>query len=334
MESYMGNMCLKKINIFWLVAIAISLVAHGPKYKVPEIKAEYYPQCVRPFKELANAQKALVQRAVLTGAIGAAGGAVIGGLLSGNWKGAVAGGIAGGLVAGMGGYAVAKQKQIKDVKKRLRSYRTDMKVDINNMSHVELYSLLSLQCYIREFKLLLGNYKSHKITEVDFRKRHAEIQHGMKQISTILDDAYNEAVKKDQEFRDAIASERKLAHKKEKENRTIAAAEKKNSKKISAINKANNLAKMERLVNLSQYDSAKNAAQQEIALSVAGKDSGETNIDNISNDFDKEYTSGAARISSTKAMYAKSIDIMNEAAANAGIDMVNIFDTNYALVCR
>ena len=141
-----------------LCCMVLQLAACAPKQKIPEIKAEYYPQCVQPFKELAEAQRALVTRTVASAALGAAGGAIIGALTTGNWKGALAGGIAGGVVAGTVGYSTGKQQQIADVQERLRSYRTDMRTDIRNMSRVELYSMLSLQCYIREFRGLLAQY--------------------------------------------------------------------------------------------------------------------------------------------------------------------------------
>jgi len=315
-----------RVSSILLLCALMLLTACAPKAKIPDIKAEYYPQCVRPFQALANAQKALIQRTVVAGALGAAGGAVVGGLLSGDWKGALVGGIVGGIAAGTAGYASGKQQQIKDVKARLASYRTDMKTDIRNMSQVELYSMLSLQCYVREFKKLLGNYRAHKITEADFKSHYAEIQHGMKQISSVLDDAYNQSIKRDQEFRTALASEREIAKKKAKENRSLASAEQKNAKQTRAISKVSSVNQMERLVNRTQKDAERNATRQEAAYTSTIDSQASASLDSISSDFDSNYTTSTVRIASTKALYSKSLDIMNEAASHAGIDMVENFD--------
>jgi len=328
---------LNKIIILFIICFSIFITACAPRYKAPNIKAEYYPQCVKPFQDLANAQKALIQRTVLTGALGAAGGALIGGLVSGDLKGAIFGGIATAIVASTTTYAIGKQKQIKDVKKRLISYRTDMRVDINNMSQIQMYSMLSLQCYIREFKGLLNNYKAHMISEEDFKKRYSEIQIGMKEISKILDEAYNQSVQRDQEFRDALTSERELANKKAKNNRSLASAEKNNTRQIRAINKANSINKMEYLVHKTHDESKQTADKNEVKLKNSLDNKVDANLDSISNDFDSEYTSGTVKLASTKMMYTKTLDIMNEATSHAGIDMVEMINPNtstlYALNC-
>ena len=173
-----------------ICCFSLQLCACAPKNNIPQIKAEYYPQCVKPFEELAAAQKKLTQRTVGSAFAGAAGGALLGALLTGDVKGALIGGVLGGVTAGSIGYVTGKQKQIKDVQKRLRSYETDMAVDINNMSHIELYSMLSLQCYIREFKELLNQYKQNKIKQIDFKKRYSEINFGMTEIGKVLDSVY------------------------------------------------------------------------------------------------------------------------------------------------
>ncbi len=313
-----------------LICLAAFLTACAPQAKIPKINAEYYPQCVKPFQDLAEAQKALVQRTIVSGVVGAAGGAAVGALVSGDWKGALAGGLIGGVSAGAVGYASGKQQQIKDVKARLASYRADMTTDIKNMSQVELYSMLSLQCYVREFKILLGSYRAHRILEADFKSHYAEIRNGMTQISTVLDDAYKQSVKREQEFRNALASERELAKAKPKENRTLAAAEQKRSRQTKAISKVKNINQMEQLIDNAKKDAEQNAAKQEAAYASAIDSQVSASLDSISSDFDTNYTANTARIASTKTLYSKSLDIMDEAASHAGIDMVYIPTGYYA----
>ena len=329
----MNNYLNSKISVILMFCAVIMTGACAPQAKIPKINAEYYPQCVKPFQDLAEAQKALVQRTIVSGVVGVAGGAAVGALVSGNWKGALVGGIVGGIAAGTAGYASGKQQQIKDVKARLASYRVDMKTDIKNMSQVELYSMLSLQCYVREFKKLLGNYRAHRISEADFKSHYAEIRNGMTQISTVLDDAYNQSVKRDQEFRNALASERELAKDKPKENRTLAAAEQKRSRQTRAISQVKNINQMERLINNTKKDAERNAAKQEAAYASAIDSQASASLDSISSDFDTNYTTNTVRIASTKTLYSKSLDIMDEAASHAGIDMVYIPNVYYASLC-
>lgn len=305
-----------------LCCMMLQLAACAPKYKVPEIKAEYYPQCVQPFKELAEAQQALVTRTVASAALGAAGGAIIGALATGNWKGALAGGITGGVVAGTVGYSTGKQQQIADVQERLRSYRTDMRTDIRNMSRVELYAMLSLQCYIREFRGLLAQHKTRQISREEFQKRYKEIQTGMTQISGMLDEAYTQAVQRDQEYRQALASERTIAKGKAKNNRTLEAAARKNSRQTKAIARADSLNDMSTLISKQRQISEKNVARQDSRLAQALESNTNTSLDALSSDFDSDYTTTTVKIAATKDMYAKTLDIMNDSAEKAGIDMV------------
>lgn len=307
-----------------LCCMVLQLAACAPKQKIPEIKAEYYPQCVQPFKELAEAQRALVTRTVASAALGAAGGAIIGALTTGNWKGALAGGIAGGVVAGTVGYSTGKQQQIADVQERLRSYRTDMRTDIRNMSRVELYSMLSLQCYIREFRGLLAQYKTKQISREEFQKRYKEINTGMKQISGLLDEAYTQAVQRDQEFRQALASERTIAKGKAKSNRTLETAARKNSRQTKAIARADSLNDMSELISRQRKISEENVVKQDGKLAQALESNTNTSLDALSNDFDSDYTTTTVKIAATKDMYAKTLDIMNDSAEKAGIDMVNL----------
>lgn len=313
---------LAKALCLILCCMVLQLTACAPKQKIPDIKAEYYPQCVQPFKELAEAQRALVSRTIASAALGVAGGALIGALATGNWKGALAGGIAGGVVAGAAGYSTGKQKQIADVQQRLRSYRTDMRMDIRNMSRVELYSMLSLQCYIREFRGLLMQYKKNQVSRKEFQKRYKEIKTGMTQISGLLDEAYTQAVKRDEEFRQALASERTIAKGKAKNNRTLEAAARKNSRQTNAIARADSLNDMSELINRQQKISKENVARQESKLTQVLETKTNTSLNTLSNDFDSDYTSTTVKIAATKDMYAKTLDIMNDSAEKAGIDMV------------
>ncbi len=304
------------------IVFCVQLCSCAAVQQMPRIHAVYYPQCAEPFRELEQAQKDLIRRTVVAAVLGASGGALIGALTTKNAKGALVGGLLGGLVGGAAGYVTGKQNQIRDVRERLKSYRLDMRTDISNMSRVEMYAMMSLQCYIREFRSLLGDFKARRITRDEFSKRYAEIRNALQQIGGLLDEAHAQSVRRDREYREALASERALAGKRPKGNRSLAAAEKRNASRTGAVARADSLDKMERLATARQQEAARKVAKHDAALNRAVNGTLSADLDALSNDFDAEYTTGTVHLDSTGDMYAKTMNIMNDAATRAGIDMV------------
>ena len=156
------------------------------------------------------------------------------------------------------------------------------------------------------------------------QKAIKEINTGMKQISGLLDEAYTQAVQRDQEFRQALASERTLAKGKAKSNRTLETAARKNSRQTKAIARADSLNDMSELISRQRKISEDNVVKQDGKLAQALESNTNTSLDALSNDFDSDYTTTTVKIAATKDMYAKTLDIMNDSAEKAGIDMVNL----------
>ena len=146
----------------------------------------------------------------------------------------------------------------------------------------------------------------------------------MTQISGLLDDAYTQAVQRDQEYRQALASERTIAKGKAKNNRTLEAAARKNSRQTKAIARADSLNEISELVSQQQKISQENVVRQDSKLAQVLENNTNTSLDALSNDFDSDYTTTTVKIAATKDMYAKTLDIMNDSAEKAGIDMVNL----------
>lgn len=204
---------MKRINInFIIIILIISFfnVSCASRIKMPQIKAEYYPQCIQPFNSLSQYQNKIHQRKIGYTAGGAVAGALVGGLtglLSGDWKTAVAGGIAGGIGGAVAGYNIAKIEEIKDDNKRLYAYRDVMTNDLVDSSFVELSTLQSLKCYISEFETLQKDYSSQKITKQDYVKRYSEIKNALNELGKLSSNSRIMMAQRDIDMRGSIEKE-------------------------------------------------------------------------------------------------------------------------------
>lgn len=169
--------------------------------------AQYYPQCVAPFVTLQQAHDALIKKTALSAAIGGAIGGAVGGVLTGSWQGALIGlgiGVAAGAVTG---FSYQKYHQIKDHQQRMLAYRGTVTCDLSTCNELQLAAYESVQCYMREFCLLLSRYKQGNISKSDFMDRHAEIQRGMKEIYKLLAEAGMEMSRLNEEFREVLRTD-------------------------------------------------------------------------------------------------------------------------------
>lgn len=301
-----------------IVSLALPLGACGHRYNLPKVDTAYYPQCVAPFNELIEAQYRLVNRTAASAAVGAAMGALIVGLTSRSGKGALIGGIIGLLAAGTVSYVSGKQSQIRDVRQRLRSYQSDMYADIYNMNLVELYALECLDCYIREFKTLMKDFKAHRISEDEVKKRYAEIKQGMTAIGSILDDAYAQSAQRDAEFKAALNSERQLAKKTAREYQLPASIQKQLDSLEEKIERTSNIDPVVNIVKNQTVKAEQNKKRQELKDRGLSKQA-EVSLDELSNDFDSNYKARAANLELAGALYEQTLSIMDNSALDAGL---------------
>lgn len=202
---------MKSVRLFLLPAFILAFLMNqgcAPRTPMPDIKAEYYPQCYTPFKRLHDSQIALRNRTLgyTAGgtAIGAAGGALIGFLSGGSWQSALVGGLTGALSGGLTGYSLAKIQEIKDEQMRWMAYQRTMGADFVNATDVEIAALQSLKCYIQEFEHLQQDFAAQSITKEEFAKRYAEIRTGITEIGKITGDSHTLLVQREAEFRTAL----------------------------------------------------------------------------------------------------------------------------------
>ncbi|MDR1776944.1 MAG: hypothetical protein LBR31_03845 [Desulfovibrio sp.] len=204
---------LKKIAILFMSCVfpLTGLSGCASKYGAQTTKVERYPQCYAPIKKLREEENSVPKHAAGGAAVGALLGAIIGGLTTGKLEGAVAGGVTGGLSGGALGYASAKQNQTKEQNARMASYLRDLDGDIADIDAVNASARHSLQCYDREFKLLLADYKSGRITKFELEKSYQEIKSGMNEAEHLLGVTLEHHQKLDAHYEAALADESRSA---------------------------------------------------------------------------------------------------------------------------
>jgi uncharacterized protein YcfJ len=177
------------------------------KYGAQTTHVERYPQCYAPIQKLREEENSVAKTTAGGAAAGALLGAIIGGLATGKVEGAVAGGVAGGLAGGAIGYSQSKQRQTKDQNARMASYLRDLDGDITGIDAVNASARYSLQCYDREFKLLIAGYKSGGISRIELDKSYQEIKNGMGEAEHLLGAAVERSQERDAQYEAALASE-------------------------------------------------------------------------------------------------------------------------------
>ena len=165
------------------------LLGCASKYGAPQTKVNYYPQCYRPIHTL-RAQEHDVAKATGGGAlIGALGGALLGFLSRGDLEGAIVGGVAGAATGAVMGNLYAKNQQIADENKRMMVYLEEIEGDIHNLDIVSASATSTLQCYDREFALLLEAITNKAVTRLEAENRFREISQGRDEALKLLGQA-------------------------------------------------------------------------------------------------------------------------------------------------
>lgn len=345
---------VRQLPIFMLMVVFLVTTGCAPKTPMPQINAEYYPQCYAPFKQLHESQIALQKRTIgyTAGgaAAGAAGGALIGLIASGgNWKSALAGALTGALSGGLTGYTLAKIQGIKDQQKRMMAYQVTMRADLANSTDVEISALQSLKCYIQEFEQLQKNYAAKIITKEEFVKRYAEIRTGITEIGKITSDSHTMLVQRDAEFRTALqgengigqavptVEERRVMRDKKaqkvaaKRKRDLKMQRRKSSKREPALeNSSQAMAQLKDELDRLQEDAVAKKAQYSAQIQEDQPSSSNAStvkrpvpvsVQQVATTFN-DYPDKVLSMESVENQRKKTLEIMNDAAIQSGIDMV------------
>ncbi|MDR2056074.1 MAG: hypothetical protein LBQ10_09450 [Desulfovibrio sp.] len=177
------------------------------KYGKQTTQVERYPQCYAPIQKLREEENSVAKTTAGGAAAGALLGAIIGGLATGKIEGAVAGGVAGGLAGGAMGYSQSKQRQTRDQNARMAAYLRDLDGDIAGIDTVNASARHSLQCYDKEFKLLVADYKDGRLSRMELDKSYQEIKSGMGEAERLLGSAVERNQERDAQYEAALASE-------------------------------------------------------------------------------------------------------------------------------
>lgn len=178
------------------------------KYGEQRTAVNYYPACYQPIQDLRNRENDVARGTAGGAIVGALGGALLGLLASGGkWQGAVVGGATGGVAGTMAGNMYARKQQEADDNRRLASYLQDIDGDISNLDIAGAAARTSLQCYDRQFNVLLAEIKARTITRAAAQQRFAEISAGREEAISILGNAVYHGKNLDQQYEQAFASE-------------------------------------------------------------------------------------------------------------------------------
>lgn len=292
---------------------------------------------------------------------GAVGGAAIGLITSGDWKRALIGAVAGGISGGLTGYTIAKIHEIKDQQKRMAAYQVSMKADLINATDVEIAALQSLKCYVQEFQQLQKNYAAKLITKEEFTKRYAEIRTGITEIGRITSDSHTMLVQRDAEFRTALYGEGGIQEPLPTvEQRRAAAAQKQHalqaktakktvskkrrgrkgrSRKVvepAPVNPSLEIAELSKELDQAQEEARAEKMRREeqnankpvsatVKSSPSGPaqpaPSGAVSMQQVASTYN-EYPDRVLRMETVEKQRQKTLEIMNNAALQSGIDMV------------
>lgn len=181
------------MRIFIIFTLMLCLFAGGcaKKTDTGPVRAEYYPACHEPLAYLHQRSggtgqavaKGAIQSGVISGIAGAIIGAIAGGIRpAGILTGVGVGAALGGTVSGLS----AKSAQTKEDNRHMAAYLEQIDGDIDGLDIVSAAATVSMQCYGKEFNLLLQGMQNRQITREASEKRFAEIMAGREEAARLL----------------------------------------------------------------------------------------------------------------------------------------------------
>ncbi len=186
-----------------------TLCGCSSKYGKQETLVNYYPQCYDPIQKLRDDETSTTNQTVGGAALGALFGGVVGALTTGKVEGALVGAAAGGVAGGVAGNMIAKKRQIADENARMSSYLRDLDGDIAGLDIVSASARTSLQCYEKQFSLLIKGYKEKRITQDQLRSMYAEIRSGTREAASLLGNAVAQGRDLEKQYQDALTQEQR-----------------------------------------------------------------------------------------------------------------------------
>lgn len=198
-----------KIFRFFSACLMLAMLPGcASSYGVQNTPVNYYPACYYPIQDLREREHDVTKGTAGGALIGALGGALLGLLATGGkWEGAAVGGATGGVAGTMMGNAYATRQHELDDNRRLARYLQDIDGDISNLDVVGAAAKSSLQCYDKNFQVLLTEIRARKITREAAQQRFAEISAGREEAIALLGDAVNHGENLSRQYEQAFMYE-------------------------------------------------------------------------------------------------------------------------------
>lgn len=183
-----------------LLMVVVSTSGCASQYAPQTTQVDYYPQCYAPLTNLRQAEHSTESSMAIGAVFGALLGAVGGYAISGKAEGAAIGAVAGAGVGAASGHAVAASNE----KERLFNLVTQLEGDISNVDEVSAAGRVAVQCYDKEFRRALEDYKAKRISRAELDSRYAEIVSGTREAMNIMGMAIDNARQREGQYVAAI----------------------------------------------------------------------------------------------------------------------------------
>lgn len=206
---YFSEASMRAITNFLMPFLALALLCGcASRYGTQNTRVSYYPMCYQPIYDLRDRENTVGKSTAGGALVGALGGALLG-LLAGDgkWQGALMGAAVGGVGGSMAGHAYGTHQQEQDDNRRMASYLQNLDGDIYDMDISTAAARTSLNCYDKQFKVLLAAIKAGTIDRRSAAARFAEIQSGREEAINILGDAAYMGNSLEQQYEDAFLAE-------------------------------------------------------------------------------------------------------------------------------
>lgn len=290
---------------------------------VPQIEARYYGQCVKPLVRMQEADNRLARTTAQSALGGALAGAVIGLVVTASNPYALPVGIGVGAAAGAAvgagvGYSFAKLDQIADENTRFASIRITANQDLSKANRLQLYCYESMTCYLREFDALKTSYEQGNLPQEEYRNRFSEIYAAMQTLGRIIGRMDAEITRTEGEFNASVSRRPSVAAPVTSQPAEVA---RQTPRPRSSQHLVASLAERRSRVKKAQE---KNEADLTAMLEecVGKVTPPKQNVAAIRHDYGNGYAETRREIDELRSTLKATLAIMDEAAFEAGIDMV------------
>ena len=298
---------------------------------VPQIEAQYYGQCVKPLVRMQEADNRLARTTAQSTLGGALAGAVIGLMVTASNPYALPVGIGVGAAAGAAvgagvGYSFAKLDQIADENTRFASIRVTANQDLSKANRLQLYCYESMTCYMREFDALKAAYEQGNLPQEEYRKRFSEIYAAMRTLGGIIGKMDAEISRTEGEFNASVSRRPSVAPATSQLQPAAiepaapgapAVRQKARSGQRLAARLAERRARVEKAQEKNEADLT--AMLEECVGKVTPP---KQNVAAIRENYGNGYVEARREIDDLRSTLKDALAIMDEAAFEAGIDMV------------